>query len=72
MAQQGPTSLSPTYTKAGISYSVCQGKYAHAWGGGGGEEAPLVSGLAGLRGSCLVLRGDGRFGGKFWHIVAIT
>lgn len=58
MAQRGPTSLSPTYTKARISYSVCdRGNKQQAWGGGG--EAPLISGLAGLRGSLLVLRGTG-------------
>lgn len=68
MAQRGPTSLSPTYTKARISYSVCdRGNKQQAWGGGG--EAPLISGLAGLRGSLPCVKGDGHFGGKFWHIV---
>lgn len=37
--------------------------------GKGGGEAPLISGLAGLRGSLPCVKGDGRFGGKFWHIV---
>lgn len=68
MAQRGPTSLSPTYTKARISYSVCdRGNKQQAWEGGG--EAPLISGLAGSRGSLPCVKGDGRFGGKFWHIV---
>lgn len=60
MAQRGPTSLSPTYTKARISYSVCdRGNKQQAWEGGG--EAPLISGLAGLRGSLPCVKGDGRF-----------
>lgn len=37
--------------------------------GEGGGEAPLISGLAGLRGSLPCVKGDGHFGGKFWHIV---
>ncbi len=59
MAQLVPTSLSLTYTKARISYCVCQGKEAE------GGEALLISGLAGLRGSGLVLRLRGVLGESF-------
>lgn len=68
MAQRGPTSLSPTYTKARISYSVCdRGNKQQAWEGGGRSSSHFW--ISWIKGVSPCVKGDGRFGGKFWHIV---